>query len=529
MLLDARALDPSAVVDADVCIVGAGAAGITLANRLIDGPLRVVLLEGGGLQPDPQSQQLYAGAATGQPYYRLDACRVRCLGGTTNTWGGWCRPLDAIDFTERDWLPHSGWPFTRDALRPYYERAHEACRLAPCDYDAGGWNAGGVSLVPDQAPDLADTLFHVGPTRFGHEYRPALQRAANVRLLLQANAIEIAMDPSHRTAVGLVVATPAGQRFTVRARLVVLAAGGIENARLLLASRRGRSVGIGNDRDLVGRFFAEHLHVPVGRLARRDDLPRFYSAHRVAAATIRGALTLTDAARHRERLLGWALTFHNADDPHDVLSPTRQPPAYESLSVLVHALRRRERPPHLLRHLATVAAGAGVAAGLARKKLRAPRARRVIVGCRAEQSPNPDSRVMLDDRVDAFGMPRARLHWQVSSRDHDSVERALALWRQALATTGADWLPTGPADEPWTARLVPAAHHTGTTRMHPDPARGVVDEHGRVHGTSNVFVAGSSVFPTAGWAPPTLTVVALALRLADHLRARFASATSTVP
>ena len=161
------------------------------------------------------------------------------------------------------------------------------------------------------------------------------------------------MDPSHRTAVGLVAGTPAGQRFTVRAGTVVLAAGGIENPRLLLASRQGRSVGIGNDRDLVGRFFAEHLHVPVARLAPRGDMPRFYSAHRAAAATIRGAITLTDGARNREQLLGWALTFHNADDPHDVLSPTRLPPAYESLSVLIHALRRRERPPRLLRHLAT--------------------------------------------------------------------------------------------------------------------------------------------------------------------------------
>jgi choline dehydrogenase-like flavoprotein len=248
-------------------------------------------------------------------------------------------------------------------------------------------------------------------------------------------------------------------------------------------------------------------------------MPRFYSAHRAAAATIRGAVTLTDEARGREKLLGWALTFHNADDPHDVLSPTQLPPAYESLSLLIHALQRRERPPQILRHVANVAAGAGVAAGLVRKKLRAPRARRLIVGCRAEQSPNPDSRVTLDDTVDAFGMPRARLHWQLTPRDHESVDRAQALWRRALATAGAELSPVGAADEPWTARMVPAAHHIGTTRMHADPARGVVDENCRVHGTSNVFVAGSSVFPTAGWAPPTLTIVALALRLADHLRA----------
>ena len=405
MILDARTLDSRAELDADICVVGAGAAGITLTQALIDCGRRVVVLEGGGLQPDPQSQQIYAGTASGQSYYALDGCRVRYLGGTTNTWGGWCRPLDAIDFVPRDWLPHSGWPFTRDTLLPYYERAHAACRLGPCDYDPRRWNADGVSLLPRQVPDLADTLFHVGPTRFGQAYRQALDAAPNVRLLLHASALEITMDPSQRTAVGLIAATPAGQRLTVRAGTIVLAAGGIENPRLLLASRRGRPAGLGNDRDLVGRFFTEHLHVPVARLALRNELPRFYAAHRAAAATIRGAVTMTDGARQRERLLGWALTFHNADDPHDVLSPTRLPPAYESLSILVRAVRRRERPPRLLHHLATAAAGAGVAAGLARRKLRPPRARRIVVGCRIEQSPNPDSRVTLDDGLDAFGMP----------------------------------------------------------------------------------------------------------------------------
>jgi choline dehydrogenase-like flavoprotein len=187
--------------------------------------------------------------------------------------------------------------------------------------------------------------------------------------------------------------------------------------------------------------------------------------------------------------------------------------------VLVRALRRRERPRWLLHHLGTVAAGADSAAAIAYKKLRKPRARQLIVGCRAEQSPNPDSRVTLDDSVDAFGMPRPRLHWQLTARDRESFDRAQSLWRRELATAGAELTSIGPADEPWTTRMAPGAHHMGTTRMHPDPSRGVVDEDCRVHGTSNVFVGGSSVFPTAGWAPPTLTIVALALRLADHLKA----------
>jgi choline dehydrogenase-like flavoprotein len=523
MILDARALDPQVDVEADICIVGAGAAGITLAVELIDRPLRVVVLEGGGTQADERSQRLYQGATTGQPYYALDECRDRYLGGSTNTWGGWCRPLDAIDFAAREWLPHSGWPFTRDTLMPYYERAHAACKLGPCDYDAGRWNQG-PSLVPTHARDVADTMFHVSPTRFGLEYRPVLERAANVRLLLHANALEIVMDPSRRAAVRLVAGTAVGRRFAVRAGAFVLAAGGIENARLLLASRTGQPAGIGNERDLVGRFFTEHLHVPVAQLAPRPGTHGFYAVHRAGAATIRGAVSVTDGARQRGHLLGWALTFHNADDPHDVLSPTRLEPAYASLSVLVRALRRRERPRRLLHHLGTTIAGADSAAALAYKKLRPPRPGQFIVGCRAEQSPNPDSRVTLDADVDAFGMPRARLHWQLTARDRESFDRAQLLWRGELAAPGAMFTPIGVADEPWTSRMAPGAHHMGTTRMHPDPSRGVVNEDCRVHGTSNVFVSGSSVFPTAGWAPPTLTIVALALRLADHLKAALGSA-----
>jgi choline dehydrogenase-like flavoprotein len=519
MLVDARALDPHADVEADICIVGAGAAGITLAQALIDKSARVVVLEGGGLQPEERSQALYAGATTGQPYYALDACRVRCLGGTTNTWGGWCRPLDAIDFTHRDWLPHSGWPFTRDALTPFYQRAHGVCRLGPFDYEAGHFLTPGGSLVPPAAPAIADTLFHVGPTRFGHEYQAALERAGNVRVLLNATACEIEMDPSHRTAVRLLAAAPGGRRLIVRARVFVLAAGGIETPRLLLASRKGRASGIGNERDLVGRFFTEHLHVPMAELIPPGPAPGFYAVHRAGPATIRGAISITDAARQRERMLGWALTFHNADDPHDVLSPTRQPAAYASLSVLLHALRRGEYPRRCLHHLGTVAADLRSAGALAYRKLRPPAARRLMVGCRAEQAPNADSRVTLDDSVDAFGVPRVRLHWALTARDRDSVERAQALWRGELATAGASVAALGPPDEPWTARLAPGAHHMGTTRMHGDPACGVVDADCRVHGTSNVFVSGSSVFPTAGWAPPTLTIVALALRLADHLAA----------
>jgi choline dehydrogenase-like flavoprotein len=191
---------------------------------------------------------------------------------------------------------------------------------------------------------------------------------------------------------------------------------------------------------------------------------------------------------------------------------------------LVRAVGRGERPRRLVHHLATIAADAKSALALAYKKLRPPRVRRLIVGCRLEQAPNPDSRVTLDDIVGPFGMPRARLCWQLTARDRESFRRTQALWRRELAETGADFAPAGADDDPWTTGMSPGAHHMGTTRMHPDPSSGVVDANCRIHGTSNLYVGGSSVFPTVGWAPPTLSIVALTLRLADHLKATLGTA-----
>jgi choline dehydrogenase-like flavoprotein len=505
MLIDARSIRAGEIVESDVCIVGAGAAGITLALQFANGPARIALLEGGGLTPDAAAQQLCAGTTTGQPYYTLDSCRLRVLGGSTHFWGGWCRPLDALDFEERDWVPHSGWPFSRQQLEPEYRRAETVCRLAPVEYDPTEANA-----------STADTTFQIAPTRFGDHYRPALRRAANLRLLLGANAVELEMDGDQRAIDRVHVATLAGNRFSVAARLFVLAGGGIENPRLLLASRRARGAGIGNEHDLVGRFFGDHLHLPIGTLVPRAGTAySFYRAPRGGTAGLRRGIVLTESARRRDRLPGFAITLHDADDPHDVLSPHQHHPAYESLRHVVRQLRQGTVPDRLIAHAARVARGVDTIVPLLYRRLTRPPGRRFTIGARAEQLPNPDSRVTLDTSRDRLGVPKVRVAWTISGDDLAGVRRARQLLLQELDRT----CPTIDTDDDdrWIDAIKGGAHHIGTTRMHRDPARGVVDEHCRVHSTTNLYIAGSSVFPTSGWAPPTLTIVALALRLADHL------------
>src|ERR671914_1965691 len=151
MLLDARSIPPGELLSTDVCIIGGGAAGISVALEMAGHAARVLLLESGGMKADEAPQELYRGTATGHPYYELDACRLRFLGGSTNFWGGWCRPLDALDFEQRDWVPNSGWPFARKDLDPLYARAHSVCRLGPYDYDPRRWQQDHESVVPDRS------------------------------------------------------------------------------------------------------------------------------------------------------------------------------------------------------------------------------------------------------------------------------------------------------------------------------------------------------------------------------------------
>jgi len=523
MLLDADSIPFGETLKADVCIVGAGAAGLSVVMGLLDRRTTLVILESGGCEPDEATQSLNRGTTTGQRYYELDACRLRYLGGSTNAWGGWCRPLDAIDFEDRPSLPASGWPFERSLLDPYYERAHALCGLGPYEYEPHRWRQpGDRSVVAPETDRFEDMTFQICPLRFGREYQPAIARAPNATLVLHANAAGIEMDASQQTATRVRAATLGGNRFMVAAKLFVLAGGGIENPRLLLASRGGRACGVGNEHDLVGRYFTEHLHVPIGLLRCRQGAMAFYGTRRGGGVHVRGGLALSESARRSERLNGFALTFHNTKDPHDVLRPTAQPASYASMRLLMTSMSRRRIPERVWRHIANVAGDLPAAAMLSYRAVVKPSPRILMVGCRAEQAPNRDNRVTLDDRDDAIGMPRARVHWQLGTEDVDSIRRASRLWIDAYDRRIADVDSLLTPDDRWIDAVAGGAHHMGTTRMHRDPRRGVVDEHCRVHTTSNLYIAGSSVFPTGGWTPPTLTIVALALKLADHAHARLA-------
>jgi choline dehydrogenase-like flavoprotein len=532
---------------ADVVIVGAGAAGITMALDLIGSRVSVLLLESGGFEEEAATQDLYAGAvADGRLHSPPDRYRQRRFGGTTTIWGGRCMPFDPIDFEVRDGVPGSGWPITRSDIEPFYARANALCEAGEFAYttlEAFGSDALPVVKGFTSADFSTNRLERFScPTNFAARYLQKLRASSNVHVVLHANLTKIALDESGTQVEHLLLKTLSGQRLTARARRYVLATGGLETARLLLANRDRQPQGLGNDHDVVGRYYMCHVAGTIGAIRFTCPSSAVYRGYRKSNDGIycRQRFALEESAQRREGIGNFVARLHH---------PRITDPAHRSaiLSLLYLAkpfipyeYQQRLHGPDgnsdggWLRHFANVAAGPFEAAGFAWHMIRERRlAERkfpsIIINSRAnlysidfhaEQYPNASSRVLLDDTVDALGMPRIKIDWRYLPQDVHTVHRSLAILARDFAASGVGSLDYDPAlvETEMTRYGAYGGHHIGTTRMGSDNRNSVVDASCRVHSVRNLFVSGSAVFPTSSQANPTLTIVALALRLAAHLR-----------
>lgn len=505
MYIDARTLPDRTRLEADIAIIGAGPAGITLARALGGGHRSVCLLDAGGVEHDQQVQALYDGESVGIDYPVI-IHRLRMFGGSSNHWGGFCRPLDPIDFEVRDWVPHSGWPFGIDTLDPYYGPASGIVEITPDRFaDSTYWEmATGERQIPPVTGRMQLRYVHFSPpTRFGERYGPELRATVNTRVVLNANVTNIAATADGRHVARLDVRTLTGLQHTVQARTYVLATGGLENARMLLLSDDVVSAGLGNQNDLVGRFFMEHPHLPgfgeivVADLAR---LPTIYRRRVIVdGRAANAAFNPSEAFLREQRLLNATFMAGEAGTYRAGL-PAEGEHAARHVEMLSAARRFLADGPD-----AVDPAVLGHWLGL---------------GCSCEQAPNPDSRVSLSPQRDVLGLRKLRLDWRLTGQDRRSVVRHMRSLAMEFGALGIGRLLMHVEDDGvWPERVDGGSHHMGTTRMHDDPRQGVVDGNCRVHGIDNLYVAGSSVFPTSGAANPTLTIVALALRLADHLKA----------
>lgn len=522
MVIDGRGLSEGDEVEADVCVIGAGPAGISIALVLAQAGCHVCLVESGGREREADAQRLSEGTSAGNWYYPLAATRVRAFGGTSTHWldpkwgsEGWrARPLDPVDFEARRGVTHSGWPFGYSELKPFLERAQDLCRLGPYDYGVESWETADARAL-DLPRGIRTSIFQCGFADFAW-YFEELAQAARATLILHATVVEIETDESAGHVTRVIVARRPPATFSVKARLYVLAAGGIENARLLLLSRGSQPSGLGNGEGLVGRFFMEKLTARSGFVvpAKPELLDRvsLYQQHVVGTTSVEAVLCPTSAVVREEGLLNCALFLV----PHYRTSSSE---GLQSAATLYRALRRRPLPDALAGHARNVITGLDDIARVAYRTLRrAARPDILAIRVQAEQAPNPDSRVTLDTKPDPFGLPRARLDWRVTELDRWSISRVQEILDEALRDAGLGRVEHKLDDEKPPTPFLGSYHHMGTTRMDRDTRRGVVDPNCQVHGVSNLFVAGSSVFPTTGFANPTLTIVALALRLAKHLQ-----------
>jgi len=494
---DARTVPSGSTVETDLAIIGGGPAGISLALTLAGKPFRILILESGGTSYDDKTQSLYDGVETGVRYTPLNATRQRHLGGGTNHWGGWCRPLDKSDFEKRSWVPYSGWPFGLEALQPYYPRAAELVEAGPFDF-AGNpqWldkygaplalGQGGVYTSWFQFSKMRGSEL---PTNFGERYAADLKRVPNLTVMLQANVTNIALAPDGKSVEHLDVATLSGGKFAVKAKYVVLGTGGIENARLLLASNGVQKHGIGNDHDLVGRFFMDN---PIPRQTAKlvsfsgPIAPYYPSSQRGDGAVFRATLAVTEAFKRATHVMGSLTTVENKVELDDFGKAV----------------------------VATTASALGVDAS---------NAQAYELGCGMELKPDPDRRLTLTGEKDPLGMPRLKLHMTIGDEDFARYRQTMKeLGRQLLAARSGMIHLDRSSRESWFEVMDWGNDHDGTTRMHDNPKLGVVDANLKVHGVSNLFVAGSSTFPTSGASNPTMNLVALTLRLADHVKGLFA-------
>jgi choline dehydrogenase-like flavoprotein len=531
-IMDANELAPGSVLEADICIVGAGAAGITLASEFEGMSQTVCLIESGSYRPEEDTQSLYDLSSAGYPVTEDFMSRARYFGGTCNLWAGRSMKLTALDLEARDWVPNSGWPIRHGELDRYYDQAGRILGIPSFESFASAleWRMSPSERALFDNPDLKPniSLWARKPLRFAARYRTGLKRSRNVNVCLHANATEVLLNPQGDTVEEVRIATLGGKRMSIRAKRFVLACGGLENARLLLVSRGSNESGVGNRHDLVGRFYMDHPRALSGtvRLRGTHAWP-LVLGHALRDGMGQVGIQLSEARQRGDRLLNNYLTLERKWSPQTArayqsciqamkvllrkgYSGERLPLSRVKLAVIPHSiylLAPRELMPHSLYRMLKAA-----------RTTFGKRLMELTVVNYCEQVPNRESRVFLGVERDKLNMNRLVLHWKVGSEETRTLTQLHELLDRHLRKRGIGHLVS---DE---QRLEPfysdASHHIGTTRMSDDPRNGVVDRNCLVHGLRNLFIAGSSIFPTCGHANPTWTIVALTLRLADWLKTR---------
>jgi choline dehydrogenase-like flavoprotein len=515
MIVDAKTVPKDSHLECDICIIGGGPAGISIAKEFIGSSTSVILLESGGETSDEDNQALANGGFSlrgwGHQFENKDClnqCRGRLLGGTSDRWGGMCGEFDAQDYEKRDWIPHSGWPINDNDVRPYLPNAAKLCGITPIQEDLSKYK--GTPLVVGDGNKITSKIFHFSPpVRFGQQYKNDLDAARNLRTFLNANVTDLIQKEDKQEIDYVDVKTLSGNSFEVKSKIFVLATGGIDNAKLLLNANNGR--GIGNENDLVGRFFMGHIYIipivpSIVFSSLNQDNFTFYTDH------------LEDELGHN---VSGCFALHPEEQQNLRIS---------NANLLFGALGRRTTKAKGGRKLEEDLDAFGKAAfATAKEEFRnlTGRSNTAIkdenvfeIAISVEQAPNPNSRVLLSDTRDSFGNPLANLDARFQEIDYDTILGTVQTFAKELGVNQVAKARILAGRKTYFDNQLHnlGCHHMGTTRMSDSPRTGVVDKNCKVFGVSNLYIAGSSVFSTGGAVNPTYKIVALGLRLADHIK-----------
>lgn len=504
-------------IQTDICVVGAGACGITLARQLAsESGLRVALLESGPLDFSARAQGLYKGENIGVEYFDLTLCRLRYFGGTTNHWGGFCTPATERDFQAMPGVPLTEWPITFSDIESHMMKAEAdlGFNRARCE-PSTRLNEEGFSYDGEPDDTLQTVLYSIldeAKIRFAQRYKPELEKQSNLDVYLNTNVTRVQVTPDGRTVQHLACKTLKGTEFNVRAKRYVLACHGIENARLLLASDDVNPNGLGNDGDFVGRCFMEHPYAEGSRLIlhNKKKFPMYIDTSNAWPKGFSACLTLPANMTAEHQCLQYYCRMRSYRTEDEVL--THQ---------AVNSLFENRNAPLQRRDIADIKQLLGDLTGTysaIKEKLAEPDD--YLLDHRIEQSPNPDSRVVLSDELDALGSRRADLNWQLSDVDIKTFQAGQDAVVARMSALNIGRFEVQELDRSFLEENVGGHyHHIGTTRMAEDSSTGVVDRDCKVFGVDNLYVVGSSVFCRSMFSGPTMAMLGFAYRLADHLKA----------
>ncbi len=522
MLVDVSRESKKLNLEVDVCILGGGVAGITLAHELRAAYGSIAILESGTEQYDQATQELYTPEKQHGVYPDVLYSRMRFLGGSSNHWENNTAPFLGIDFEKRDWVQNSGWPITMADVQPHYTRAAEYCGVGSDGYGSRYWSEQlkvDFPYKPTDEVEMNVSKFASPPTRFFDRHGAALKEAREVTVYTRANVVDVSFDAASKKIRKAQFTSDGQLVHEISARVFVLCMGGIENARMLLHFNAKNGNQLGNQFDNVGRYFMDHPTLrPANLYTDRSDLIAKYEL-RQATRYVQAYLEFTEATLRKNAITNSKFSIIKVDN-------YQMSDGISSFHVLREQLARGNMPDDSFTHLSNMVVDLDmVIEAVARKSFdlkvfdHADEFAGFQIHAMVEQTPSRNNRVMLGQQKDRLGIPKVVMDWRLEQKDIDMMWAGLLVLGREFGKKSFGRLRMLKEQAPrlFTSQLGFGHHHMGTTRMAETPQTGVVDRNQRVFGTENFYVAGSSVFVTGSHVPPTLTLVALTLRLAKHL------------